>query len=89
MPVISMFYGIIIRLFFKDNKKHHKPHLHAEYQDDVVVLAIETSEILDGSLPSAKLQLVLAWVEIHREELLADWKLAVEGQTVFKIDGLK
>ncbi len=89
MPVISMFYGIIIRLFFKDNKKHNLPHLHAEYQNDVVILAIETCEILDGSIPPAKLKLVIAWVEIHKEELMADWKLAVDGQSVFKIDGLK
>jgi hypothetical protein len=32
---------------------------------------------------------VQAWVEIHKEELMADWKLALEGEPVFKIDALK
>jgi hypothetical protein len=66
-----------------------RPHLHAEYQDDVIIIAIETGDILEGRIPPAKLKLVLAWVEIHREELMADWKLAVEGKSIFKIEGLK
>lgn len=32
MPTISMFYGILIRMFFRDIDRHHEPHLHAEYQ---------------------------------------------------------
>jgi len=37
----------------------------------------------------AKLQLVLAWVEIHKEDLLADWKLAVKGQNILPIEPLR
>lgn len=88
MPVISMFYGIIIRMYFYDNKEHFVPHIHIEYQDLHAVMAIENSEILAGSIPPAKLKLVLAWVEIHKEDLVANWKLAVEGSMVFKINGL-
>jgi len=51
MPVISMFYGIIIRLFHFDNKRHNKPHIHIEYQDDNAVVDIETGELLAGSFP--------------------------------------
>lgn len=45
--------------------------------------------ILDGSLPNPKRKLVEAWIEIHRDDLLADWQLAVEGSTVFKIKVLE
>jgi hypothetical protein len=88
MPVISMFYGIVIRMFFRDNQQHHLPHVHAEYQDEVAVFSIADGALLDGRFPPAKGKLVEAWIEIHREELLADWKLAVEGQKVFRIKGL-
>ncbi len=89
MPVISMFYGIIIRMFYKDNQQHHLPHIHVEYQGKVVVISIEDSEILDGIFPPAKKKLVDAWIEIHRDELLADWVLAVEGSKTFRIKGLE
>jgi len=89
MPVISMFYGIVIRLFFKDNQQHHLAHVHAEYQDQVAVFAIEDGRLLDGSIPGAKAKLVVAWLEIHREELLADWTLAVRGEPTFRIRGLE
>jgi hypothetical protein len=84
-----MFYGIIIRMFYRDNKQHHLPHIHAEFQGEVIVFAIEDGSVLDGSLPNSKRKLVEAWIEIHRDELLADWQLAVEGETVFKIKGLE
>jgi hypothetical protein len=40
MPILSMFYGIIIRMYYADNKQHHVPHIHAEYGDDKAVLSI-------------------------------------------------
>jgi len=60
MPVISMFYGIIISLYFQDNRRHHRPHIHAKYQDDEAVIALPDGEVLEGSLPSGKLKMVLA-----------------------------
>jgi hypothetical protein len=89
MPTISMFYGILIQMYFYDNKKHKCPHLHAEYGEYQVTVAIEDGAILAGSLPTAKMKLVQAWVEIHKEDLLADWKLAVAGEPVFKIEPLR
>jgi hypothetical protein len=89
MPVISMFYGIIISMYFFDSGKHKKPHIHVKYQGEEVVIGIPEGKILDGSIQGNKLKLVLAWVEIHRDELMADWELAVNGQEVFKIDPLK
>ena len=53
------------------------------------MFSIDAGERLAGSLPAGKARLVQAWIEIHREELLADWQLAVNGEEVFKIDPLK
>ena len=84
-----MFYGIVVRMYFFDDKRHHLPHIHAEYSGEEAVFAITTGEVLAGTLPSAKARLVQAWIEIHRDELLADWQLAVNGEEVFKIEPLK
>ena len=89
MPVISMFYGIIISMYFIDTKQHKTPHIHAKYQGDEVVVSIPDGKVLDGSLPSPKMKLVTAWVEIHRDELVADWELASSGQLPYKIDPLR
>ncbi len=89
MPTISMFYGILILMYYYDNKKHNMPHIHAEYAEYEVTIAIEDGSILGGSLPPAKMKLVQAWIEIHSEDLLADWKLAVAGEPVFKIKPLQ
>ncbi len=62
MPTISMFYGILIMMYFYDNKKHSLPHIHAEYGDDSATIAIEDGAILGGSLPTAKMKLVQAWM---------------------------
>ncbi|MDA0839527.1 MAG: DUF4160 domain-containing protein [Planctomycetota bacterium] len=72
MPVISMFYGIIVSMYFLDNRQHKMPHIHAKYQDSEAVLSIPEGELLDGSLPPAKLRLVSAWIEIHRDDLMAN-----------------
>jgi len=87
MPVISMFYGIIIRLYFLDNQ-HHVPHIHARYAEFEASVRIDDGEILAGDLPRKQLRLVQAWIELHRDELMADWELAVSGETPYKIDPL-
>lgn len=88
MPTISMFYGILIRMFFYDTDKHHVPHIHAEYQGQVAVYAIADGAILAGGLPLRKHKLVVAWIEIHHDDLLADWQLAINGKKPFTIRGL-
>ena len=89
MPVISLFYGIIIYMYFKDNRRHKVPHVHVKFQNDEVVVRIPDGEVLEGKIPSAKMKLVLAWVELHRDELIADWELASQGQSPFKIEPLR
>ncbi|MEK6408140.1 MAG: DUF4160 domain-containing protein [Acidobacteriota bacterium] len=89
MPVISMFYGVIVLMYYFDNKKHHRPHIHVEYSDEEAVVSIPDGGVIEGSLRTAKLKLVQAWIEIHQDELMAGWRLAINGQPVFKIEPLK
>lgn len=89
MPTISMFYGLIVRMYYFDNQQHNTPHIHVVYQDQEAVIEIPSGNVLEGSLPKAKLKLVAAWIEIHQEELMADWQLAMNGEAVFKIEPLR
>lgn len=84
-----MFYGIVVQLFFFDNDNHQLPHIHVRYAEFNASIDIETGEIIVGDFPRRQLKLVQAWVEIHRDELMANWSLAVEGNSPFKIDPLK
>lgn len=89
MPTISMFYGIIIYLYFYDDERYSLPHIHAKYQGQEASFSIIDGSILAGNIPVAKVRLVQAWIEIHRESLLADWELAISGQMPFAIDPLR
>jgi hypothetical protein len=89
MPLISTFYGILIYMYWLDTKHHHLPHIHARYGEFEAMSAVDSGDCLDGEPPLRQRRLVQAWVELRREELLADWSLAVAGQEVFKVDPLK
>jgi len=89
MPVISMFYGLIVRMYYFDTQKHQAPHIHVEYGEQRIVIGIPNGNVLEGDLKASKLKLVQAWIEIHREALMANWQLAVEGEKVFAIDPLR
>lgn len=84
-----MFYGLIVSMYYLDNKQHKLPHIHVKYGDDEGVYQIPDGKLLEGRLPSNKEKLLLAWIEIHKDELMADWSLAVTGQKIFTIDPLK
>ena len=78
MPEISRFYGIVIRMFVEAGQRHHRPHFHAYYQEHVGIYAIDEIARLGGSLPTAQERMALAWAEIHRHELIANWE-ALQG----------
>ena len=84
-----MFYGLIISMYYLDNRQHHVPHIHVRYQDEEAVISIPDGRILEGSLKINKLKLIEAWIEIHQEDLMADWTLAISGETIFKIEPLR
>lgn len=77
MPTLSLFYGILIRMYWHD---HHPPHFHALYGEDEVLINIETLEIYAGSLPRRALALVLEWTALHRKELMEAWKQCSSNQ---------
>lgn len=89
MPSISVFYGITIYMYFMDNRQHKTPHIHVRYQGQEVIVSIPDGLVLDGSIPSSKMKLLQAWVEIHKRELVDDWNLAVSGEHPDKIDPLR
>jgi hypothetical protein len=89
MPVISMFSGIIVRMYFFDTKQHAKPHIHAEYGEFTAVFAIEDSSLPGGSLPPRQTRLIQAWIELRREDLAADWILAANGATLLAVEPLR
>ena len=84
-----MFYGIFIMMYFMDKKGHHLPHIHVKYQEYESVFAIPSGKLLEGKIPANKRKLVEAWIEIHKEELMADWELAQSGKQPRKIEPLK
>ena len=89
MPIISIFYGITVYMFFLDNRRHKLPHIHVEHGDDEAAIAIPTGEVLEGSLRRRQMRLVQAWIEIHRDELMINWERAIGGKPVDGIEPLK
>lgn len=88
MPALSMFFGIIVRMQSEKGGKHNKPHVHALYGDDEIVVTVE-GEILEGKFPNKQTKLLLAWIAIHEDELRANWELLSNGEEYFKIEPLR
>lgn len=75
-------------VYFRDTEKHQVLHIHADYQGKVAGYSILDGTLLAGELPPKKHKLVVAWIEIHQEDLFADWDLAVNGKKPFIIKEL-
>lgn len=88
MPVLSTFFGIIVRMYKEMGGRHNIPHIHAEYSGEEIVVALDGT-VLEGNFPKNKMKLLDAWMEIHREDLEANWKLLSNGEQFFRIDPLK
>jgi hypothetical protein len=89
MPCISMFYGLLIYMYWYDNEEHKLPHVHVKYQEYEAVFSINDAVLLKGSLPAKKHKMIEVWIDLHQEELLADWELATQGGELFKIEALR
>ena len=85
MPTLSVFYGIVIRMFYDD---HAPPHFHAQYGEHKAVIGIQTLEIIDGEMPPRARALVLEWASLHRDELARDWDLCQARQAPVRINPL-
>lgn len=87
MPTISMFFGIIIRMYYAPGE-HPPPIFHAYYNEYRATVDVRTCEIMEGNLPSKQTKLVLARAELHKDELMANWRLVMNGEEPFKINPL-
>ncbi|PST46194.1 hypothetical protein CPA40_07070 [Bifidobacterium callitrichos] len=85
MPIVSMFYGIIVRMYADD---HNPPHMHVEYQGAKAVYSLE-GDVLSGELPRKQHRLVAAWAAIHEDELKASWEVCHAGEQPMRIDPLR
>ena len=72
MPVLSRFYGIIIRMYFLQSE-HNPPHIHAIYNEDVAAIDFMTGEVIEGFLPQKAMNMVQEWIAIHRDDLKTIW----------------
>jgi len=89
MPTISMFFGIIISMYFEIKEKHHLPHIHVRYQGTQASISLVDGSLLAGDIPAKQLRMVQVWIDLHQEELMADWELAKQGEELFRIDPLR
>lgn len=85
MPSISMFFGIIIYMYFDE---HNPPHLHARYQGYKAVFNFE-GDMIAGEFPPRQRKLVAAWAVMHSDELRANWELLQRAEEPYRIEPLK
>ena len=88
MPILSLFYGIVIRMYDESGGQHNRPHIHAEYQGETAVFDLD-GNLIEGNLPNKQKKYVVAWVAIHEEDLRANWQLLQNGEGYFKIQPLQ
>jgi hypothetical protein len=86
MPRVCEFLGIAIYFYFND---HQPPHFHAEYGGSEALFEIETLRIMRGKLPRRVHSLVLEWADLHRVELMENWRLARDGKPLADIEPLE
>ena len=77
MPTISIFFGIVVQMYWNE---HNPPHFHCRYGEYQAVIAIESLQLIEGELPPKALSLVLEWAHLHQDELRRDWVLCQTKQ---------
>lgn len=84
MPEVSRFYGIVIYIFYDD---HNPPHFHAEYAGFRAIITMNDG-IVKGQMPKRALKLIFEWMEIHHDQLMENWELAIKGEPLKNIEPL-
>jgi Domain of unknown function (DUF4160) len=79
-------FGITIAMFFDD---HGFPHFHARHAEGEAKIRIDNLEVIDSNLGRRQLRFVLAWAELHQEELEENWRRARAGETLLEIEPLR
>jgi len=88
MPSIARFQGISIYIYTERDVPHHWPHFHVFYGEYLASFSIHPPNLLEGLLPRRQLRLVLAWAELHEDEIAENWQRVQNGQTPLQIEGL-
>ncbi|NER97325.1 MAG: DUF4160 domain-containing protein [Symploca sp. SIO1B1] len=86
MPVVSQFYGILIRMFYND---HVPPHVHAVYGEYELIVTISPITILQGKAPNRVRSMVLEWTALHQQELSDNWNRCRQGEPLLRIEPLE
>lgn len=82
MPVITRFYGIIIKMYFSD---HLPPHFHAIYNEYNGIFDINSLELVEGDLPNKATKMVKEWANQYQKELIKMWN----SKNFIKLPGLE
>ena len=85
MPTIAYFYGISIYMYYDD---HNPPHFHALYGEHEAKIAIDTGQLMEGTLPRRAMRLVSEWALERKPELMNNWDHARSGRQLEKLRGL-
>ena len=88
MPIVSQFYGIIISMYFNDTDRHHLSHIHVQYAEYRCSIDLN-GNILSGTIPNKQKKLIVAWIELRKEELITLWNMLQSGNGTFTIEPLK
>ena len=88
MPIVSQFYGIIISMYFNDIDKHHLHHIHVQYAEHRCTFDFN-GNILSGKIPNKQKKLIVAWIELRKEDLITLWNMLQNGNGTFTIEPLK
>jgi hypothetical protein len=86
VPTISRFFGIVIAMYFDD---HGPPHFHARHAGGNAKVRIDTLEVIESNLGRRQLRFVLAWAELHQDELSENWRRARAGETLQPVEPLR
>ena len=84
MPTISIFFGIIVQMYWND---HAPPHIHAWYQGNEALISIEIGDLLQGGMSRKALRLLREWIGEHRQELLDNWQRGENLEPFYQIPG--
>lgn len=87
MPEVSRFYGIIITMYYEFGR-HQQPHFHARYEKFRASFTIIPPTLLAGVMPRRQQNLIIAWAELHQEELLENWRRIELERPLDSIEGL-
>lgn len=85
MPIIARFFGIIVYMYWRE---HDPPHFHVKHGNNEIIVEIETGKIT-GKISKRVISMVQEWRELHKEELMADWKLAKQMKPLTQITPLE